>query len=343
MNSLKKVWQVATVYVGTIVGAGFATGKEIVEFFSRFGFLGLLGMLLAGYLFIFFGYKMMLTALRIKANDYFEYNRWLVGKKFSGIVNIFFFCMLFGVTAVMLAGAGEVFNQQFQIAKSTGMILTVLLSIFVMIWGLKGLSAVNMVVVPTMIGFNLVLTWLALRHGFSLEKLFVIPYQEDLWKVPVLPFAYVAFNLSLSQSVFVPLAKEIGQPQILKKGAFLGGVLITVILLLSHISLTIFHEFQFHSIPTAAVMKAVAPFLHGIYLLVIFGEIFTSIIGNAYGIERQLHKSTRLPSLLIYAVLFTGCLAVARFDYAELLSILYPLFGYLSIVFLALLLRKKAG
>ncbi|MFL6516822.1 MAG: hypothetical protein ACJ8GL_01940, partial [Bacillus sp. (in: firmicutes)] len=39
---MKRDWtqafQIAAVYVGTVVGAGFATGKEIVEFFSRFGF-----------------------------------------------------------------------------------------------------------------------------------------------------------------------------------------------------------------------------------------------------------------------------------------------------------------
>ena len=47
------VLQIAAVYVGTIVGAGFATGQEIVEFFSRFGFIGLIGILMSGYLFIF--------------------------------------------------------------------------------------------------------------------------------------------------------------------------------------------------------------------------------------------------------------------------------------------------
>lgn len=32
--------QLAFVYVGTVVGAGFATGREIVEFFLKFGWFG---------------------------------------------------------------------------------------------------------------------------------------------------------------------------------------------------------------------------------------------------------------------------------------------------------------
>lgn len=38
-RSNESAFQLAFVYVGTVVGAGFATGKEIVEFFVRFGWI----------------------------------------------------------------------------------------------------------------------------------------------------------------------------------------------------------------------------------------------------------------------------------------------------------------
>ncbi|HZG73426.1 MAG TPA: hypothetical protein VEY51_17960, partial [Chondromyces sp.] len=56
-------FQVAAVYIGTIIGAGFATGKEIVEFFSQYGLYGLFGMLFGGYLFISMGTKIMDKAI----------------------------------------------------------------------------------------------------------------------------------------------------------------------------------------------------------------------------------------------------------------------------------------
>lgn len=40
--------QLAFVYVGTVVGAGFATGREIVEFFLKFGWFGLFGIIISG-------------------------------------------------------------------------------------------------------------------------------------------------------------------------------------------------------------------------------------------------------------------------------------------------------
>lgn len=69
--------QLAFVYVGTVVGAGFATGREIVEFFLKFGWIGLLGIVLSGLMFTYLGAKIMIISKRIHA------------KILSGIEHIF--------------------------------------------------------------------------------------------------------------------------------------------------------------------------------------------------------------------------------------------------------------
>lgn len=52
MQQWISVLLVAATYIGTVIGAGFATGKEIVTFFSRFGAIGTLGVMISCYLFI---------------------------------------------------------------------------------------------------------------------------------------------------------------------------------------------------------------------------------------------------------------------------------------------------
>ena len=68
-----------------MVGAGFATGREIVEFFSRYGFIGLVGMLMAGYMLIFLGTKIMVISAKIQANSYEEFNEYLFGKSLGKV------------------------------------------------------------------------------------------------------------------------------------------------------------------------------------------------------------------------------------------------------------------
>lgn len=45
-------WQVAAAYVGTMIGAGFASGQELMQFFVRFGIKGIWGALVTGFFFL---------------------------------------------------------------------------------------------------------------------------------------------------------------------------------------------------------------------------------------------------------------------------------------------------
>ena len=44
-----KIFQVAAVFIGTVVGAGLASGKEITQFFTSFGLTSFLGILFVEY------------------------------------------------------------------------------------------------------------------------------------------------------------------------------------------------------------------------------------------------------------------------------------------------------
>ena len=119
-SKVSGIIQIAAVYVGTVVGAGFATGREIVEFFTKYGFYGLLGICVAGLLFIYFGTKVMLVAVRINARSYQDFNAYLFGNRWALYINGLFFIMLFCVNAVMLSGAGSLFEEQLGMPKTVG-------------------------------------------------------------------------------------------------------------------------------------------------------------------------------------------------------------------------------
>ncbi|MDQ0270686.1 YkvI family membrane protein [Cytobacillus purgationiresistens] len=333
-------FQIAAVYVGTIVGAGFATGREIVEFFSRFGFLGLIGMLMSGYIFIFLGSKLMQIASRIDAKSYQELNEYLFGRFFGIIINGLMLVMLLGVCAVMLSGAGAVFEEQLGLSKSIGVIFTIILSILTMIIGIKGLFAVNVLVVPMMITFSFILLFLSIRLPGFVEQILYIPYAEDGWKAVVSPFSYAAFNLMLAQAVLVPVASDIKDEQTIKWGGMIGGGVLTLILISSHLTLVMLPNIESFDIPMAAIMKSLASSFYWVFVLVIYGEIFTSVIGNVFGVERQVRQYVNIPTIITVSVIFMISYFGSFVEYGTLLSYLYPLFGYISLTFIILLWMK---
>jgi uncharacterized membrane protein YkvI len=333
-------FQIAAVYVGTVVGAGFATGREIVEFFSRFGFVGLIGMLMSGYILIFLGSKLMVISARINAKSYEEFNEYLFGEKIGKVVNLLLMLMLIGVCAVMLAGAGAVFEEQLGLSKASGVIITIGLSIIVMLVGIKALFAVNIFVVPLMITFSFILMVLSLRLPHFIDQLLYIPYVKDGWTAVIAPFSYTAFNLSLAQAVLVPVAAEVKDERTIKRGGMLGGAALTIILITSHMTLVMLPNFASYEIPMAIIMKSLVPGLYWIFVLVIYGEIFTSVIGNVFGLEKQIKQYIVLPKIVIVTGIFVVSYLLSLFEYSRLLSYLYPIFGYVSLLFIILLWMK---
>lgn len=341
---MKRNWaaafQIAAVYVGTVVGAGFATGREIVEFFSRFGLFGLISILMSGYLLVLIGSKLMRMAARIKAKSYQEFNEYLFGKWIGKGINIIMLVMLLGVCAVMLSGAGAVFEEQLGLSKNLGIGLTILLSILVMMIGTKGIFAVNTFVVPLMISFSLLLMIFSVQMPHFMHQLLFIPFASDGWKTVMSPFSYTALNLALAEAVLVPIATEIKDDWTIKWGGIIGGVVLTLILVSNHFTLIMLPDFEKYDIPMGVIMKNLASGIHWIYVLVIYGEIFTSVIGDVYGLERQIRQYVAIPPIISVFVIFAISYLISLIHYGRLLSYLYPLFGYISLLFLILLWMK---
>lgn len=330
--------QVASVYVGTVVGAGFATGREIVEFFTQYGLFGIAGISIAGLLFILLGTKMMILSKRIDANSYQELNIFLFGRFIGRFVNLLMLFVLLGITSVMLSGAGAIFEEQLGLSKQLGMILTIILTTFVMLYGIKGLFRVNVVVVPMLILFSVMIAAQSLHiHEF---QLIVIENPRTVqWIVSAL--SYAAFNLTLAAAVLVPLAKEVKDEVVLIRGGVLGGALLTLILLTSHISLSTLPNVASYDVPMAEVMKTTFFAFYFIYIAVIYGEVFTSVIGNLFGLERQLLQYVNVRRMVMITLILFISVIISQVGYSSLLTLLYPLFGKIALVVLVLMIIKK--
>jgi uncharacterized membrane protein YkvI len=240
----------------------------------------------------------------------------------------------------MLAGAGAVFEEQLGLSKNLGVFITIFLSFIVMLVGTKGLFVVNSFVVPIMICFSLMLMSLSIKQSDFVNHLLLVPHTEDSWKSMLAPFSYTALNLALAQAVLVPIANEIKDDWTIKWGGILGGAALTLILISSHFTLIMLPNLELYEIPMAIIMKQIAPFFYWIFILVIYGEIFTSVIGNVFGLDRQVKQFVQVPTYITISAIFIVSYMISLIDYSKLLSNLYPLFGYISLIFFILLWRK---
>jgi uncharacterized membrane protein YkvI len=338
----KMILQVAATYIGTVVGAGFASGQSIMQFFTVYGALGGVGIFISTILFMWLGTKMMILARRIRAFSYQEFNNYLFGNFFGKIANIFTFIILFGVTAVMLSGTGSLFVEQLGMPFQAGIIISIVLSYLVMTKEMNGILAVNSLVVPMMLFFSILITIKLIGADGVFQTTVLQQQQVNEFNWLVSSLSYAALNFAFVQAVMVPLGCEAEDESVLKWGGIWGGVGLGFMLLVSHFAMnSMMPEIVKFEIPMAEIIRDFGLYFHILFVLVIYGEIFTTLVGNVFGITRQIQSTYHLPRNLLVITTLLACYVISQAGFTFLLSYLYPIFGYLGIILLVFLAAKR--
>jgi len=334
--------QVALVFIGTVVGAGFASGREVLQFFTRFGHWGPYLIIVSTLFFVWIGAKVMLLSAKLNARSYEDLNKHLFGDRAGRWVSHMMLIVLLGVNAVMLAGAGSVFSEHLNLSYQTGLIVTMFACFLLLRKGMSAILAINTFVVPLMIGFSAFLVFETLREPLP-DQWFRAPNEQSPWAAWLSPFLYAAFNLSMSQAVLVPLGSTIGDARILRKGAWMGGIGIGGLLLAAHFALSSrMPGIADFDIPMGGIARELGAWLHWVYVFLIFMEIFTTLVADVYGLTLQLHERTKASPWMLTAILLLLCFLAGQFGFGTLLSTLYPMFGLLSLGWLFLISRDRA-
>jgi uncharacterized membrane protein YkvI len=337
------ILQIAATYMGTVVGAGFASGQSIMQFFTVYGAFGGVGIWIATFLFIWIGTKMMILSHRIKASSYQELNNYLFGDIFGKIANILTFIILVGVTAVMMSGTGSIFEEQLGLPYQFGIIISILLSYLVMSKELNGIMAANSLVVPLMLFFMILIAIKVVGIdgiGEATDWQKQMSLNHVKWIIS--PFTYVALNFAFVQAVLVPLGSEVKDESLLKWGGFWGGIGLGVMLFISHFAIhSRMPEILQFDIPMAEIIRGFGWFFHLLFILVIYGEIFTTLIGNVFGITRHIQSLYALPRNWVVLAILLICLLISQVGFTSLLTYLYPLFGYMGMILLIFLVVRR--
>ncbi len=341
VKKLVKIIQIAFTYIGTIVGAGFATGQEILHFFTRFGSAAVFTILLSSFLFIWIGTKIMLLAHELKAHSYEQLNTYLFGERIGPWISVFTFFVLFTITAVMLAGAGSIFTEHLELPYQFGLLFTIALAYLVLLRGIDAILTVNTIVVPLIFIFTFVIVFhtLGTDHANQWVELDT-PFQA--WKVWLSPFLYTAFNLALAQAVLVPIGSTMKNRSVLYWGGIMGGIGIGIMLLAGHFALSArmpgITQFE---IPMGILLIDLGPIVQFMFLLIIFAEIFTTFIADVFGLSRQLEHRFQINQKAIILFILIITYLISQIGFKTLLSTLYPLFGMISLGWLIMMFKQR--
>lgn len=129
----RRTLQLASAYMSVIIGGGFASGQEVLQFFTSYGLYGIAGTLLSGFLFAFLGMQIARIGTSMQARSHKDVLNKLFGEKIGSIIDLILIFFLFGVGVAMLAGTGSLFMEHFGYPRIVGglfMAILVTLTLF---------------------------------------------------------------------------------------------------------------------------------------------------------------------------------------------------------------------
>lgn len=330
-----RIFGLAATYIGTVVGAGFASGQEIWTFFGRCGIYGFAGLWLSGLLFALAGGKAMDLGSRTRpGGTYYQTLEVLFGS-WAPVLDLILLCFLLILSGVMLAGTGALVKV-FHISPWVGVIFSALMGLTVIAMDLRGLILINKIVVPCLIvSVGLVTLW-------NLRSLPSLPPQGPVLGFVPSSLLYASYNTVLSLPVLAAIGQAEQNRSIRLSGGRWGAAGLSLIG--SLILAAMFGHYRIAAtaeVPMAEIAAGMGPLVWLGFSMVLWAEMFSTLIADVYGVASRFKQIFNGSRLFWAAIAMAGGGLMSCMGFARLIQIAYPAFGFLCLAVLVKLLWQR--
>jgi uncharacterized membrane protein YkvI len=329
-------------YLGAVIGAGFASGQEIVQFFVRYGTYGMKGALIATGLFSICGGLLLYLAHKQKLANYQDMLGYLLGHKLGRVVDLLLAIFLFLGISTMLSASGAVFHEHLYLSKNLGVFLAYILIVIVLVSGKKGLIISYNILVPVKIVLLLIISGYAafFVEGNHLEIYAVSLNSAGSWNWLIASILYVAYNFALAMVVLTEYQTVTNTANGIK-GAIWGGLVLGGLVIMNYLSLCKFvPSVMNYEVPMLYVTGHISLTAKHLYTIVLWLGIITTAIANAYGFAQRFSRFTGLGYGVCLFLCMTMALPLSMQSFSSLVNKIYPIFGVLGVLIIVALFYR---
>ena len=326
---------IAATYIGTVVGAGFASGQEICRFFSLYGGYSWWGIILAVLILGWGGVRLFYFGAVLKPTSYRDFLIFLLGPRLAPVMDALLFGFLVILIGVMFAGCGALFTQ-LHLGYWTGIILTGLCLILVLYKELAGLISSNVVIVPCMFLGCLVVAIRAILSGSMDGR----PDSANGYGL-LAAIQFSSYNLVLSMPVLLSLGKHYPRVRVLAGSGWVGSLGLGIMTaLINWAILSHWPEAALVPLPMAELAKSSGLGLYWGYAFILWAEMLSTLIADVYGVTERLQIILGWPFGRLAAVVAISGILIGQIGFSNLITYCYPFFGCVCLIVLLLILCK---
>jgi len=328
-NIIKKIIKIISIILGSIIGAGFATGQEIYLFFGKYKIYGIVGIIISTAMISFVLYVVLNQMQRNNFKNYAEYMEQIFrNKKFicylnENIITVFLLLTFY----VMELGFASLLFQQYGISKYVGMLIISGLTYIILRGNVQSVVKTNIVLVPILVLAMLYISISGIKN-FGIEQINLFSEQNNIFFINAI--LYSSYNFIM----LLPLLTSLNEKSMTKKEIKIIVVTIFFIIVISSVFIVLllsFFDVSNVEIPIIYIANFISKEVVILGIVLILLAIFTSVVCVGYSFLNNISKTPKKYNRNLFIMCSISFLLV-EFSFASTMQVVYTFLGIVGII-----------
>lgn len=347
--SMKNIFKIVFVIIGTLIGAGFASGQEMYLFFFSYGIKGIAGIIVSSLVIGYVIYKTFDIIKKYPIHNYKDFLDIIIKEKrktnvitVNQIINLVINIFIIITFVIMIAGFGAYFEQEFRINSMIGSSLLAMACFWVFTSNTKGMVKVNEIIIPILITSITIIGLMNLKD-IHIENLahYMIRTNPGNWLIS--GFLYASYNSILLIPVLITLKQYLkNKKQILGIATLSTVITLGLSLIVCLLLIKIDVDITILEMPIVYVVSHMIKIIKIIYGFIILGSIFTTATSLGTSFLQNTSKNKKSYTQIAFIMCITS-IVISKIGFSNLINLLYPIFGYLGMIQILILSFHKTN
>lgn len=336
---ISMVIKLAGAFCAFLIGAGFATGQEVLQYFTNYGIAKAIGVLVInGVIGAWTSAAVMNLGNESKDVQGLECYKNLCGKYVGTAMSWFVPIFMFLTLMQMMAGFGSTFNQVFGGPEWVGSLILAVLVTAIVLMGLASVIDTIGFIGPAIIIVTMVMAICVLaQHGVDFEAWNHYITTEDVllasssWVMAGI--LYALWNIVMC----LPFMSAMGSKAKNKTEVIVGVIFGNVLFSLGALFLVLAEGSQIEvigklSVPALAMAQAVSPILGWAYAIILALAIFTTAVPLMWSVAARITKEKTVKFAIVCLIIAVLGFFGSYLPFELLVNIITPAVGYVGLI-----------
>jgi uncharacterized membrane protein YkvI len=333
--------------VAWVIGSGFATGQEVLQFFSSYGYASYAIVLINLIGFLAVGTMLLTTGYEKKEDEAFEQFEYYCGPKLGKFYSWLIPITLLPVISVLISGSGATLSEYYGVNHYVGagiMAVMILVSYFI---GFNRLVKVLSFIGPSIIAFCLLVGGITVIRDLgnfseigNYEAVLAQSQSSAHWLISAI--LYVSYNFLCGSAYYTQLGKTTASVKEARTGAILGAILLLMAITVINTAILLNGgDTASLAIPNLYLAKKISWLLGAVFSVFLVLGIFSACSAMMWTVCTRFSLGDEKKDRFLACGVAVGTFLMGLLSFSDLIGMFYPIIGYCGLLYLGCVVYKK--